>query len=702
MLAVSDTYLTGEDVLREIPAGTLKSLVYRGKVKRVQRACKGTVSLYDADSFPAAYRDKLYAAYPELSAAKKAVMTGVRASYLEENILPDPAAMEFYRDYFAGKNNEDEQVRKYYANAVILNACGLLWEKSHSAHSRVGKAHKLRRCDFWAKMKLAIEALDAQRYPHSLNLSWQKLMYKFDNYVGKQDKPDYLSLVNGRIGNQNRSRVTPEINKLLVSLYSTREKPFAADVCRIYNEFLLGFREIVNSETGEVFNRDDFYKQGAPISLSESTVWNWLNRPENRRVADSLRNDFHYNQDKHNPYALRYSPEFALSKISLDDRDLVRKAIVCDSRGNKTTAFVHAYYAYDVASGAVLGAAWSLKKDTRLIMECMRDMWRNLRRWGLNIPMEAEIENHLMHELSERLDNTFQRITWCAPMNSREKRAEHLNKSKKYYGAASEKSRGMAHGRHYAKQEAYLFTREKIFDEDNNNYKQELEPADFDSVVAEDRAQIAAYNSSKYRVGNKKQFNKDFDGMTRMEILQTWQNRHLAPLNWRLLSKNWGFETETSLKNSSICRVQYKEWRISSPDIIDRLNPNDYDVKAYYLDMDDEIERIFIYQDGRFIDECREYKPFNEAVAERTDEDIAIMHRQLGYKQLYKSKIKAAKQEIIAPLVAIPVERLDAVMQRAPLADEQEAVAASGEAEELDYTEEMSDEDIYAMALSQL
>jgi hypothetical protein len=354
----------------------------------------------------------------------------------------------------------------------------------------------------------------------------------------------------------------------------------------------------------------------------------------------------------------KLSPKHSLSKISMDDRDLVRKCLITDKKGKKQTVAVHAYYAYDVASGCIIGAAWSLSKDTKLVFDCFRNMWQNLKKWQLPTPWECEVENHLMSGLSDRLYNTFMEVTFCAPMNSQEKYAERGNKRKKWYGKESERAQGMAHGRWYAKHEAYLHPREKIFDSDNDNYKQSLEPASFEAIVAEDKAQIEKFNNARHPVKET--------GMTRMEFLLHKPLPKAAPLNWRVLCKEWGFETETSLKRGKSCTVQYQEFAPSSPLIIERFKPNNYDCVAYWMpNADNEIESVYIYQEGRYIDECKAWGKFQEAKAERTDEDTRIMHRQLGYKSKYKKMLRDGKENKMERLEIIPVERTERALLEA-------------------------------------
>jgi hypothetical protein len=57
-----------------------------------------------------------------------------------------------------------------------------------------------------------------------------------------------------------------------------------------YLQFLSGSLKIVDAETGELFNRDSFRdKNGNYIIISQATVWNVLNKPDNALVVDRLR-----------------------------------------------------------------------------------------------------------------------------------------------------------------------------------------------------------------------------------------------------------------------------------------------------------------------------------------------------------------------------------------------------------------------------
>jgi hypothetical protein len=568
--------------------------------------------------------------------------------------VPDPQAKHYFDAYLTptGKPLTAEESRKYYNNATILNAIRTVWDRMLSAQMRTG-SRMTPKNKFWAMISDNMAHV-TDKYENSLPWNARRLQQQAETYYGVKgtDRRFESLLKTGKYGNQNRTIASPAIERLLVSIYASKEKPFMSDVKKIYDRFIAGEADIVDYETGEIVECSKYTKNGQAAEVSDATVWRILNKPVNRRIADSRRNDFKYNQ-KHDVYVKRESPHYSLSKISLDDRDLCRKTV--DGK------WVHAYYAYDVASGCVIGAAYALKKDTNLVKECLRDMWKNLEAWNLKTPYEAEVENHLMKELSDRLNNTFTHVTWCAPMNSREKRAEHFNRQKKYFGPESERSQGMAHGRHYARHEAYLYSREKIFDEDNHNYKPELVPALLDAIIAEDRAQIEKYNNQRHPNAGKR---KEFEDMTRMQVLVMKMNPNLAPLNHRLICRNWGYETETSLKASNLMTVQYEEWVLTKAEMVGLFKPNNYECRAYWLpSQSGEIESIFVYQDETYIDECRRWGTFQEAVAERTARDTELMHRQMGRKQNYRKMIRDARNEV-PKVKIIDREKLDAVIEK--------------------------------------
>ncbi len=208
-----------------------------------------------------------------------------------------------------------------------------------------------------------------------------------------------------------------------------------------------------------------------------------------------------------------------------------------------------------------------------------------------------------------------------------------------------------------------------MFDERNDTYKDELEAWDFERVIAEDRAQIEAWNNASHHREDKKTKKKMYAGMTRFQVLQMKQHPELAPLSWRLLCKEWGKVTETSLKQGRSFTVDYREWWLSDTGLIERFKPNNTDALAYYIpDNSGAVNEIFVYQDDRFIDSPRALGKFNEAKIERTAEDERVMHEQLGFIAAQKKLAKDAKEEkhlgkigsikttVVERVIAQPVE----------------------------------------------
>ena len=624
--------LTGAEVMRVIPAGTFASLINRGKISNIAgKACYGNPALYPVDSFPQSYKEMLYEAYPELSDEENRRELVEQQNAVLRNILPDQKAKTFFEEYekLPGVFLKPEEQTKYKNSAMILNALRVVYERSYSRHAAAGKASKFREIEFWNRQRDIMPAV-SEKYVHSLPWNARGLQRAYREYAGN----NYGSLLSGKIGNKNRIKVTPKIERIVLSIYASKDKPFATEVLATYNEFLLGMVDVVDMKTGEIYDRNDFYKKGEPVTISEGTVWKIINSPKNRRLVDAIRNDSHYNRKTHEPHTERKSPHFSFSKITMDDRDLTRKTT------SKET--VKAYYAYDVASGCVIGASYSKDKNMELVTDCFRDMFRFIGKHNFNMPGEVEVEHHLMNKLTDELNAMFPIVTFCAAGNSQQKRAEHFNRQKKY---GAEKKLKQTTGRWWSKHEAYLQRSERIGAE----YKEKLLP--YSQLKAEDLEAIKVFNNEKHP--NQ----KDYPGMTRMDVLMNLQNPKLQKMNKPVCYRYFGHTQQTSLKRSKSVTVQYKEWWLPTPELIDRFKSNNYECTAYYLpDESGNIDSVFLYQGDRFVAECKDIGMFNESKFEQTDEDIEIKTNQLKYISKYRKMVKDGKEEKLSRLKIIPVE----------------------------------------------
>lgn len=635
---------TADELAPFLSLNTLMQFVQRGKCERVRRACFEQTALYSVDSLPQKYRTMVYTYYKELSSEEGRQRLRGEGGLLRRAILPDSKAMDWFAAYRKpnGEALTADKQRELVNNAMILNAAALLLERSRASHIRQGKGNRqVPKKDYWQRVADALPGLMAD-YRHSLPANARRLQQKAEQY----QKEGYPALISGLMGNANRQRVTPQMVRLILSIYGTKDKLFATDVLDVYKDFLIGVTDIVDCETGELINRNDFYRDGFPVIPSETSIWNIINDPKNRRLVDLRRNDTLYNKSVHTPHHVRRTPNYSLSKISMDDRDLTRKTTLRER--------VCAYYAYDVASGVVLGASYSLRKDLDLVKDCFRDMYRFLESHHLGSPMECEVEHHLMEQIETDLAAMFPFVRFCAPGNSQEKRAEHFNKAKKY---TAEKQLGQTTGRWWAKSEAYRQPNEREYNRqvmcgEINQYKEVLLP--YERLVAEDREAIDRYNNQLHPDQRR------YKGMTRMEVFFANLNPDLPQINRAVVYRAIGYQTETTLRRSQYVTVQYAKYQLPSPDCIGLLKPNNYSVTAYWMpDADGNVESVQLYQGDRFIGECQKIVAYNESAAERTDADREAMLEQEKYVAKYYKMNKDGKADKLHRLKAIPAVVLD-------------------------------------------
>lgn len=535
---------------------------------------------------------------------------------LKPFIKPDNTAISFFATFTkpdGGGLKPKDQI-EYCTNAILLNACKGYISK-HLGRKRIGK--------IWEQLSMALSELEG--YTFKLPSNPRSLRRAYDEY---QDH-GYASLLHGGIGNVNSLKRDEEIENLVLSIYVMNNNPFVSTVHTIYLQFLKGAIEIVDKSTGEIINPQG-YKE-----ISEGTIWRILNDPKNRIIVDSKRSDAHRFNNDHRPHVNRHAPQFSLSKISLDDRDLPRKL----QNGKR----VKAYYAYDVTSGCVIGASYSRDKDDKLFMDCVRDMLQFLKRNDLGIPMEMEVEHHLVNQHKDDLFKAgvaFPFVRWCNAGNSQEKHAEHLNKAKKY-GYEKRYQEGI--GRWYAKSEAHRTRTEKIFDSENSNYKEKQ--YEYDALVADDIEIIHLYNNDLHP--NQ----KVYKGKTRMQVLQENVNPNVAKFDDVIWARYVGKKVNTTIRRSMYCTVQYSKYQLPSPKVMKKLAPNNYEVQAYCLPNDEgSIESIFIYQDDQFICECQKITTFNTATAERTEADQESYTNQAKYIAEFDADLKANRKEKLAPI----------------------------------------------------
>lgn len=647
---VHPSTLSEEELAPIMSIPNYKKLAAKEKINVVRsgRGLGGYV-LVEIATMPLRFQERIKLKYGDMK-------EDVIRNWLGSHYHIDAKAREFYTRFRFdnGDTLPPEHIQEYTVNASVIEAVMRAMEDA----TFMRKAMKAGPVN-WGELAGAISYYQAE-FGHTLPVSFNRFKKRVNDFKAN----GYESLISRKFMNQNRRKVTYDIERLLLSIDAQPEQPFNTTVWEQYNLFVQGELELYDPETGEVLNPADFTdKDGNPLVLSPATVANYLNNPKNK----ALRGKLHMSQwdfnNAYRPYHLRSIGEYSLSKVSLDDRDLPRPM----KDGNR----VKAYYAYDVVSGAVVGYAYNRYKTTELFLDCMRNMFQTLDRNGMYIPAELEVEHHLVSDFADGLmqaGTVFPLIRWCNPGNSREKRAEHKNREKKY---GVEKRTQVGIGRWYAKLEANRPKEEKVYDEKNNTYK--VKTYSYEELVADDIRAIETFNAQPHP--NQKRY----PGMSRWDVLCAHQNPNLAPWDKAVLYRFIGQHTETTIRQNTYCTVMYNQYGLPSPEIIEKLEPRNYKVDAYYLpDADGTINEVYIYQNGRYIATCKPVARYNENTAEQTEYDKAAYTEQSKYVAQFDKMMKDGKIKRVGILAKEEAKLITEVQA--------EAVPLPAQAEEEDYS----------------
>lgn len=647
---VHPSTLSEEELAPIMSIPNYKKLAAKEKINvvRAGRGLGGYV-LVEIATMPLRFQERIKLKYGDMK-------EDVIRNWLGSHYHIDAKAREFYTRFRFDNGDAlpPEHIQEYTVNASVIEAVMRAMEDA----TFMRKAMKAGPVN-WGELAGAISYYQAE-FGHTLPVSSNRFKKRVNDFKAN----GYESLISRKFMNQNRRKVTYDIERLLLSIDAQPEQPFNTTVWEQYNLFVQGELELYDPETGEVLNPADFTdKDGNPLVLSPATVANYLNNPKNK----ALRGKLHMSQwdfnNAYRPYHLRSIGEYSLSKVSLDDRDLPRPM----KDGNR----VKAYYAYDVVSGAVVGYAYNRYKTTELFLDCMRNMFQTLDRNGMYIPAELEVEHHLVSDFADGLmqaGTVFPLIRWCNPGNSREKRAEHKNREKKY---GVEKRTQVGIGRWYAKLEANRPKEEKVYDEKNNTYK--VKTYSYEELVADDIRAIETFNAQPHP--NQKRY----PGMSRWDVLCAHQNPNLAPWDKAVLYRFIGQHTETTIRQNTYCTVMYNQYGLPSPEIIEKLEPRNYKVDAYYLpDADGTINEVYIYQNGRYIATCKPVARYNENTAEQTEYDKAAYTEQSKYVAQFDKMMKDGKIKRVGILAKEEAKLITEVQA--------EAVPLPAQAEEEDYS----------------
>lgn len=609
----------------------------------------GSYALVEIATMPLRFQERIKLKYGDMK-------EDVIRNWLGSHYHIDAKAREFYTRFRFDNGDAlpPEHIQEYTVNASVIEAVMRAMEDA----TFMRKAMKAGPVN-WGELAGAISYYQAE-FGHTLPVSSNRFKKRVNDFKSN----GYENLISRKFMNQNRRKVTYKIEDLVRGLAAQAEHPYDTVVAEMYNQFVTGNCEAYDPETGEIFNPEDFTdKSGNPVVLSKATIANILKQPKTiALLAKVHQTQWNFNNSQR-PYHLRSLPQYAFSKISADDRDLPRPM----RDGN----YVHAYYVSDVASGAVVGYAYNRNKNKDLFLDCMRNMFQTIDQNGWYMPAQIEVEHHLVNKFTDGLMQAgvvFPLIHWCNPGNSREKRQEHVNRGKKY---SVEKRTQQNIGRWWAKLEANRPKVEKVYDELNNTYR--VPTYTYEQLVADDIASIKEWNNQPHP--NQKKY----PGMTRWDVLCGTQNPDLRPWDKAVLYRYIGEHTETSIRQNAYLTVNHEVYRLSDPNVIDRLEPRNYQVDAYWLaGADGNVQEIYVYQHGRLIDTCQKVKRYNEATAEQTEYDKAAYTEQAKYVAKFDKMMKDGKIKRVGILAKEEAKLITEVQA--------EAVPLPAQAEEEDYS----------------
>ena len=566
--------------------------VNRKRIDVVRRGggASGQYALVAVDSLPRDYRAKVEELYP--NAKLTHLVCWVRSNYE----IDQSAVAFFHSREQAGLDLPPEKIKEYVVNASVLNCCIRLYERAATAQKLFGGKYN------WEQMANAITAL-REEYGHTLPTSTLRFRKKVNEYK----KESYSCLISGKFGNQSARRVTLKVERLVLSIAVQKNQPYNKSVWEQYIMFVTSELDVFSYITGELYDPEDFVdKDGEPLYLSESTINNILNKPNNKMLIEQrLRSNTTFMHEQM-PHVHRHGGDFSLSQITMDDVDLKRRM-----PGNK---YVHVYRAWDVVSQCVVGVSYSRDKDQGLVVDCFRDMFRLCAKQGWGMPAGIEVENHLMTQYREGFLQTGVAFSWvhfCAPQNSQEKYAEPLNSAFQKFLH----SRHEGQGRFYLKGKNRI-DQKKVSDGFNHTFE-DKKYYEWDELLADDRADVFEWNHQLHP--NQKKY----PGMTRWDVLCECVNPNLQPLDNVTLARYIGERVETSIRRNSTVRVAYEDWWLSDTNILERLKPNDYKVTAYYMpDEEGKPTDVYIFQGDKYIDQVEKVEPYNRVMAEQTEEDV--------------------------------------------------------------------------------
>lgn len=450
------------------------------------------------------------------------------------------------------------------------------------------------------------------------------------------------ALVSGKFGNTDHAKVNSDVETVLLYLFADDTKPNYTRVYEQFHAFVNGYFDIVNRETGELFDAEKFVQpfgenKGEPLTLSISTVRAWIQKPENYEAMMKIRQSRLENINRR-PHVKRHAPHYSLSKITMDDISIPFKM----ENGKRPWG----YQAFDVASTACIGYAFAREDKGGILFEaCMRSLFMGViqNNWGM--PGQVEIERHLTTHYKGKEDEEgefvsdmlttgklFPFVHFCLGANPREKRAEGFIKQKKYN---FQSRRDGFQRRPHAKDESNRMNEDK----DTVRYT-------YNQIIQNEIEDINSYNNALHPD------QMQYPGMSRWDVFVGNMNPKLEPANLPVIARYVGYSDDTRINNSQFVMANNRQYVLPSVDDADKLRKHRDQVKVYWVN-DTE---VYLYYKDKYLCTCKEWVSYNEALCEQTEEDKAIFQEQMKYLSHYDKKVKE-KVALVKSFASVGDER---------------------------------------------
>lgn len=566
---------------------SLKNIVSRHAkrgygLKRVQLGGNGRQLLIDFDSLPNNIKDQF--------------KDPRRFRHIMEQFYRhDDDALAFYEKYQFGDGSylRDEHIQKYTTNASVLRACGDL--KVAREQERLKKGFSIRGVmETIIKDAHSFNPILEETYgvTHSLPQNDRRFVDAYKRFFTE----GYPSLISRKHKNDNARVVTDYTTELLNSMFaSDASKPTTTEVARRYDAFLGGYIEVINEETGELYDPKSFRK------LSTSTINNYLRTWQHAvKTAPARTGNRQVLMARYKPHHTMDQPTYAGSIISVDDRQPPFEY----AKGKR----MWWYNGIDLASEAFTVWVYGKSKEG-IIMDFYRQMVRNYYEWGVSLPAEIEAESSLNSSFTETFlkEGIMFDYVRIEANNARGKRIE------RYYGNLRYD---------IEKQHTGWLARPFAVSESNQESNLKVPMVDYDALVEQCLRDIEQWNNTEH---------SKIKGKTRWEVFVGNQNPTLKPINLKRILPMLGYMTETSVK-AGIIKLQRGEYLLGDNNEIyfgERLinlmkQVEGEKVNIYWLDGNDgQIIKALVYQGDRFICEAISKPTYNRARVEQTEEDLA-------------------------------------------------------------------------------